>query len=282
MDSSTRSLAGRTASSAGEVTSPLVAMADGMSSSAWVVSIDGVESVIRVPKNDGRRPVPRYAAELRLLELLAGRGVPVATGRVVVVDGFECSVAARLPESPVAEWSEAFIDDVAGALSVLHMTQSSLAVEDDVSARFHLASIWPFDSTDLRDHAVAAWRPELVDALEAHRKRILDAAEGPRTVVHTDLHPQHLLQDDSKRLTGILDFGDAFAGTAAWDIACLRYYQGGAVAGAIVDRHVFGRSLDEPARLLGLPWGLYKLAKTPDRADVRERVDAMFRAAGLC
>lgn len=243
-------------------------IADGMSSAAWLGVVDGRRHVVRVPKNDGRRPPPRYRAEARLLCDLADRGAPVAQATVVEIGGAECSVALELPGRPVGpdDWSPELLDQLRAALAIVHATPAALAVEPDVVRRFHLARIWPFDGSDLGDHpAIARW-PARTKAIAARQDDILAAGAAPACVVHTDLHRDHLLVADG-RLAGILDFVDAFAGPAGWDDASLRYYHGDRVAGPPT----------EEARLLGIAFALYKLDKTPDRADVVQRVDALLR-----
>jgi len=242
-------------------------LSEGMSSAAYRGSVAGTSYVIRVGKNDGRRPQPRYEAEARLLDDLADRGVPVARARTCLIDRVLCSIAPELPGHPVQpeDWTPTLLDDLGKSLRIVHQTDPALAVQREVLARFHLARIWPFDGSSLTDHPIAARWPERVATIASQAEAILDAGAAPATVVHTDLHWDHLLVTDG-RLTGILDFGDAFAGPAAWDDACLRYYHGPAVAD-------LG---DEPARLLGIAFALYKLAKTPERDDVVDRVDSML------
>lgn len=252
-------------------------LASGMSSQAWVGSVGTDRWVVRVPVGDGRRPTPDYRTESVLLRAAAERGVPVATSTVVDVGGVACSVARERPGRPVgvADWDEVLVEDVAVALRALHTLDPALAVEQDIVTRFHLATIWPFDDTRLDDHPVAARWPSLVPSLLAHRDGILEAGSGPATVVHSDLHPDHLLIEDG-RLTGLLDLGDTFPGPAEWDVACLRYYHAD-----IADRiAAAGGCWDlERARRLTIAFGLYKLAKQPDRAVVVERVETILRAA---
>lgn len=249
-----------------------------MSSQAWVGDVDGQRWVVRVPVGDGRRPTPDYRAESVLLQAAAERGVPVSPSTIVAVDGVACSVAPELAGRPVTanDWDEALVGDVADALARLHTLDPALAVEHDLVARFHLATIWPLDGTDLGDHPVAARWPELVDALLEQRDRILEAATAsPATVVHSDLHAEHLLVDGG-RITGLLDLGDTFPGPAEWDIACLRFYHR-----EIADRVVAARERWDVARvqLLAIPFALYKLAKQPQRAVVIDRVEPILRSA---
>ena len=176
----------------------------------------------------------------------------------MTIEGVVCSVAPQLPGRPVRpeDWTPQLLGQLRDALGIVHATEPTLAVERDVVARFHLARIWPFDGADLHGHPIAARWPELITAIADRAEPILAAGLAPATVVHTDLHWDHLLVDDG-RLAGILDFGDAFAGPPGWDEACLRYYHGDAIAGPAT----------EQGRLLGIAFALYKLDKTPARDD---------------
>lgn len=252
-----------------------------MSSSAWVGAIDGVEHIVRVPVGDGKRPTPDYTGEARLLDDLHERGAPIAPIRIVRVDGHDCSIARRVQGRPVNpdDWTDELVQAVARFLTILHATAPDLAVEPDIVRRFHLAPIWPFDDSRLADHAVSRIWPDRVAELDARRGNILAAAAGPRTVVHTDLHPQHLIvagPGQPNGLVGVLDFGDAFAGVAAWDHACLRYYHGDNVEQRVAIAMGGSAPAAEHVDFIGIAWALYKLAKTPDRVDIRERVDRLL------
>ena len=256
----------------GEVRGPVTLLAEGMSSSAWTGTVDGVRRVVRVPKMDGTRPTPRYDLEMRLLSELDRRGVPVMSGRVVSVDGVRCAVADLCPHPGVRDWNDEFVADVAAAFSTLHSLDPLLAVEADIVARLHLARSWPFDGSDLTRHPVARWGDDLVATLEGRRDEIEWAAEQAVTVAHTDLHVDHLLQDDRGRLAAVLDFGDAFAGSAGWDFASMRYSLGLEIAGRIAAVYPDGDRISALADVLAIPWALYKLDKSPDRPIVQRRV----------
>ena len=138
--------------------------------------------------------------------------------------------------------------------------------------RFYLARLWPLDGTELHDHPLTSRLPEHVDWVASQRETILAEAHQPACVVHTDLHWDHLLRTDDGRLGGLLDFGDAFEGPPAWDFACLRYYHGHAVARRVAAAYPGGADVLRRSTTLGIAFGLYKLDKTPDRADVIDRV----------
>ncbi len=254
-------------------------LATGMSSAAFVGSVNGDEYAVRVPIGVGRRPTPDYAREARLLADLGDRGAPVSVPIVVEVRDRVCSVAPRIIGRRVEpnDWTHALVDHVASFLAVLHETEPAFAVEPDVLRRFHLARIWPFDGSDLGDHPVARIWPDGVGEIEDMRSAIETAGSRPSTVVHTDLHSEHLLVDGAGSLAGVLDFGDAFAGPPAWDHACIRYYHGDEVAVRVAEAMDTESPSADDVDLLSVAWALYKLAKTPDRPDVRTRVDRLLQ-----
>jgi aminoglycoside phosphotransferase (APT) family kinase protein len=77
------------------------------------------------------------------------------------------------------------------AVAVNSMPCRAGRTPDDVAAE--VRSVW--------DDAVAA-----------------DAWEGPPVWVHGDLHPANVVVSDGT-LSGVVDFGDLFAGDPAWDLA---------------------------------------------------------------
>ena len=256
-------------------------LSQGMSSMAWLGTVDGVDYVVRVPVGDGKRPTPNYTDEARLLDDLYRRGANVAPIRIVRIEDYDCAVAPRMPGKPVEpdDWSDELIHAAARFFTVLHATSPDLAVEHDIVRRFHLASIWPFDGTKLGNHAISDVWPDRVASIEALREDIIEAASGPQTVNHTDLHPRHLLvrgTGDHVELTGMLDFGDALAGAAAWDHACFRYYHGDDVHHRVAAAMGSAAPSERDIDLIGIAWVLYKLAKTPERMDLRPRIERML------
>lgn len=253
-------------------------LAEGMSSSAWTGAVDGREMVVRIPKNDGLRPEPHYDDEARLLADLARLGAAVAPCRVVEVDGIRCSIAERIPGEPVRpdEWTDRFGRDVADTLGALHSLAPGAAPALSAVERFHLARLWPLDGSRLADHPVAARWPERIDPLAALEADVRAACTAPATVVHSDLHWEHLLRTGGGRLAAVLDFGDAFAGPAAWDFACLRYYHGDDVAALVAQHHPDGTAALAASGLVGITFGLYKLDKTPERDEVVARVERLL------
>lgn len=76
-------------------------------------------------------------------------------------------------------------------------------------------------------------------------------------------------------LTGLLDFGDAFIGSAAWDVALLRHYFGADAADAVATVLDDTGRLASDGALLAIAVAAYKLAKQPDRPGA---LDALARA----
>jgi aminoglycoside phosphotransferase (APT) family kinase protein len=269
-------------------------LAEGMSSTAWLGTVMGTDLVVRTPVVAGPRPAPRYAVECALNERLRRAGVPAADTRVLVVDGVVCTAAPRLPGRPVRPdgWGESFVADVARALHATHSlptrgwgqpTQGPGSLLGNVSGgaeaavqRFWLARIWPFDDTRLSEHPAASLFPEKMGSIAAMEPAIREEAERDPCLVHTDLHWDHLLRDENERLAGLLDFGDAFIGSVAWDFACLRYYHGETATEQVTGAYAGGDEIRARARILGVAFALYKIDKTPTRSDVIERAEPML------
>ncbi|WP_440580591.1 aminoglycoside phosphotransferase family protein [Streptomyces sp. PT19] len=79
----------------------------------------------------------------------------------------------------------------------------------------------PKDCTDGFDHFFDAVAPgDIADGLRAVWDDAVAAPgwEGPPLWVHGDLHPANVVVSDGA-LSGVLDFGDMFAGDPAWDLA---------------------------------------------------------------
>jgi len=229
-------------------------LAPGMTSTAWQASRGHGGWVARVPLPDSGRRVT-YRAEAHIGAILAMAGHPVATWTTVEVEGVPISVGPYrpgVPVDPVQPWSEEFTAAVAHTLVTLHGLDCSdwgpLRDEDDrlvgisrdqsaaVIDRWCHAAMWPFDGSDLHAHPLTRFAPELVEAVAAASESIVVAARDRRGVVHSDLHPQHLLVGAKGELAGVLDFGAAFIASRAWDFALLIHYYGLATAAGVA-RH---------------------------------------------
>jgi aminoglycoside phosphotransferase (APT) family kinase protein len=98
-------------------------------------------------------------------------------------------------------------DTLAGFLQALHVEAPAEApIATDRGAH-------PRNCTDGFEHFFQAVAPDdIADAVAAQ------AWEGPPVWVHGDLHPANVVVSDGT-LSGIVDFGDMFAGDPAWDLA---------------------------------------------------------------
>jgi aminoglycoside phosphotransferase (APT) family kinase protein len=241
----------------------------------------------------------RFQAEATLGALLAGRGHPVASWTVIEIDGISCVVGERLSGSPIAyggRWTPAFCARLGDLLTDLHalpatgfgplvndpgqLRGETRTAREGARRRWCWAPCWPFDGSDLADHPVARLLPEAAPVAATQQQALLvAAAEGQTGVVHSDLHREHLLAGAGGELTGVLDFGDAFVGVAAWDFALLHWYYGPEISRAVARHHPGGTQVHEQGRLLALAVGLYKLAKSPTDSHVPPRLRRLLSAA---
>jgi len=255
-------------------------LASGRSSQAWRTVDSTQQGVIRVPiPNSGR--LIKYRSEVLIGELLADAAHPVSRWNVVRVDDVECAIGTILGGSPVAydsDWSPSFTAAFASVLRDLHrlpvtgwgplantsdeLRGTSESANDGIIDRWFHAPIWPFDRADLAAHTVAALDPDLVPVITARRDAIAAAAAEPFGIVHSDLHNQHLLHVGGD-LTGVLDFGDAFIGSTAWDFALLDWYYGAGNAQRVAQAYGADSELTERGTLLAIAVGCYKVAKAP-------------------
>lgn len=252
------------------------------------------EWIVRVPVAGTDRSI-RLRAEAAVGGLLAARGHPVASWEVVDVDGITCAVGERLAGTSISygtEWAPEFSVRLGDLLADLHSLPAdgfgplvddadelhgeSVSALGGVRRRWCWATCWPFDGSDLVDHPVSHLMPEAASAIARLEQQLLGAIEGPIGVVHSDLHHEHLLAGSAGGLTGVLDFGDAFIGSVAWDFAQLHWYYGPDVSDAVARRHPDGEELDERGRLLATALGIYKLAKSPTDPKVPPRLQRIL------
>lgn len=266
-------------------------VASGRSSSAWAASSASGEWIVRLPVPESGRTLS-YRSEARIGQLLHALGHPVATWSLVHVDDALCSVAPLLQGRPV-DYGEPFQPGFAAALGrfglfdLHHLDASGFGplVDDDrflqgrsrslrtgVVDRWYHAPIWPFDDSDLSSHVVTNVAPGIVKKIERLRPWIIEASEGPVGVVHSDLHREHLLRDEAGGLGAVLDFGDAFRGSVAWDFALLHWYYGSDDADSVAAGYPEPDGLRTRAAHLAVAVGLYKLAKNPGDPVVPRRL----------
>ncbi len=267
----------------------LLELPAGRTSDAYLAETDGGEVVVRVPILESGRLLS-YWSEQEIGEQLAEAGCPVARWQVVEVDAMLCSIAPRLSGEPISYshvWSDELAADVAKTLHQFHvlpvsgwgplvnrlgpLTGASPDQTAGVVDRWFHAQIWPFDGSDLGDHSVTA-EADLFDAVRGRGAEILAAACAPFGPVHSDLHRLHLLLTVDRRLGGLLDFGDAFVGSTAWDFALLGWYYGSSNAAAVASHYPGGGDLRQRSHALALAVGLYKWAKNPTDPEPQNRL----------
>ncbi len=270
--------------------------ATGRSSQAWRGTRSDTDSVIRVPiPNSGR--LMSYRSEALITRLLTDAGHRVSPWDLVPVDDIECSIGPFLPGTPVEDdrtWPKPFVAGVAAILRELHQLPAtgwgplqnradrlhgtSLSATAGIVERWFHAPIWPFDHSTLDTHPLATLDPELLPTLAELGNAIIDAASEPYGVLHSDLHRQHLLRDGDQ-LAGVLDFGDAFVGSTAWDFALLHWYHGPRNTRHVADAYRADNDLTTRGALLAVAVGCYKIAKTPGDATHRTRLRSLLDSA---
>lgn len=263
-------------------------LSTGRTSEAWVADTGLGRWVARLPVEDSGRS-SSFSSEELISRWLAARNCAVAEWTVVIVDGVACSVAPLLPGQPIeygVGWSVEFADSVAMVLHQLHhlpvsefgplentdteLRGRSASALQGIVDRWCRGSIWPFDQSSLDRHPACRVASDLVDRAAHHADAILAAADGFTGLAHSDLHREHLLIVDGSRLGGMLDFGDAFIGSMAWDFALLEWYFGRANTQLVADGYPGGAELHRRGSVLAIAIGFYKLAKNPgDRSAVQ-------------
>jgi aminoglycoside phosphotransferase (APT) family kinase protein len=106
-------------------------------------------------------------------------------------------------------------DALAGFLQALHVeapAEAPIATDRGAHPRNCTDGFENFFRAVAPDDIAADVRTVWDDAVAAH------AWEGPPVWVHGDLHPANVVVSDGT-LSGIVDFGDMFAGDPAWDLA---------------------------------------------------------------
>ena len=267
------------------------ALSTGRSSLAWVAQVGKERWVARVPVKDSGRRIA-YQAELAIGRYLTSLGHPVADWKIVDHNGTMCSVAREVPGVPAEydrAWSDDFARQLAHVLADLHEmpAEGFGPLADDqqrlmhglsedrihgITDRWCHARIWPFDDSSLADHPITELAPDIAHAVAALVVDIEAANTGSTGIVHSDLHREHLLVGKDGSLTGVLDFGDAFIGSIAWDFALLNWYYGTANAATVARHYPAGPDALDRGATLSVVVGLYKLAKNPNDPAVIPRL----------
>jgi aminoglycoside phosphotransferase (APT) family kinase protein len=229
-----------------------VALPSGVSCDAWRVESDRGPLVVRVERAD--RPAaeadePRFEAQAGIVERIAEVDATLAvprnldTGRESElgwsVDTLVPGAAVRDVDAP----SRAAAAELGRLLAALHalpvegfgmledrrdgLRGSAGSFLEGVLARY--AKAWPYSGQPLVAHPVARVAPQLVGALGELREQLERYADSSTiAALHGDLHGGHVFVEEG-RLAGVIDFGSAWAGPAAFDLASVAVFMGWAV-----------------------------------------------------
>ncbi|MFE0806232.1 aminoglycoside phosphotransferase family protein [Streptomyces sp. NPDC058794] len=182
----------------------------------------GSELAVRVPRTERAPDLQRK--ERRWLPVLAPRlplpvPEPVRTGEPSARFPKPWTVMTWVPGEPLDHTPISRGDDSADRLArflgALHVPAPAEApAGSDRGAH-------PGDCADGFDHFFEAVAPcDIAEDLRAVWDDAVAAPEweGPPVWVHGDLHPANVVVSDGT-LSGVIDFGDLFAGDPAWDLA---------------------------------------------------------------
>jgi aminoglycoside phosphotransferase (APT) family kinase protein len=194
-------------------------VAGGWDNQQWRV---GDELAVRMPRTERAPGLQRK--ERRWLPVLAPRlplpvPNPVRTGEASALFPKPWTIMTWVPGEPLDQTSISRGDDAAEALArflrALHVEAPAGApVSADRGAH-------PRRCTDGFDHFFEAVAPgDIADEVRAVWADAVAAPEweGPPVWVHGDLHPANVVVSEGT-LSGVIDFGDLFAGDPAWDLA---------------------------------------------------------------
>ena len=259
---------------------PLDRVGDGFASEAWRSVLPDVGPVVLRVANDRGLTTVTYPMEHALLTALGAGGAPVprpivGSWEVAAWDGPAWSMttwAAGTPLQP-ADHARAVPDLTAsvralrgvvtggghGPLVVDERGRLAGARSDPADGLVTWAErpLWPLDGSRLADHPAIGEDPALVAAMDAHAATVrASLVDGPRSVLHSDLHGENVLDDDG-RLT-VIDVGEALIGPVDWDIAAIAFFLDWPTADAVA-----GALGDAPARratvaAIGLAFGAYR------------------------
>ncbi|NEA53425.1 aminoglycoside phosphotransferase family protein [Streptomyces sp. SID13666] len=182
----------------------------------------GNELAVRMQRMD---PTPELQLkERRWLPVLAPRlplpvPIPVRFGEPSERFPKHWTVMTWVPGEPLDHGSisrgDHAADTLAGFLRALHVeapAEAPIATDRSAHPRNCTEGFENFFQAVAPDDITADVRAVWEDAVAA------DAWEGPPVWVHGDLHPANVVVSDGT-LSGIVDFGDMFAGDPAWDLA---------------------------------------------------------------
>ncbi len=224
--------------------------------------------------------VPRPVQGSWQIEDWPGPPFSLTTG----LDGAPLSVADHSRAAPaLAAFLRLFhTQDIGGfgALGVrdgrLHGLQSSMAAGLLDWAR---RPLWPLGEARLATHSALADRHSLRAQLEAHAPTVrLALSRGPGVPLHSDLHEENILDADGT--LGIIDFGEALIGPAAWEFASLGYFMDWPFADATLAAYASNGAelarLQNDATAIGVCFGVYRWAQDRELGIDEDAYDEAF------
>ncbi|WP_274034324.1 aminoglycoside phosphotransferase family protein [Streptomyces sp. MMBL 11-1] len=200
----------------------------------------GGELAVRMPRTERAPELQRK--ERRWLPVLAPRlplpvPNPVRTGEPSVRFPKPWTIMTWVPGEPLDRTSISRGDHAAGALADF-LRALHVAAPADAPAGSDRGG-HPGLHTEGFDHFFHAVVPEgVADEVRAVWEDAVAAPgwEGPPVWVHGDLHPANVVVSDGT-LSGVIDFGDLFAGDPAWDLAAAWVVLPGGAASRFFDAY---------------------------------------------
>ncbi|MEZ4501898.1 MAG: aminoglycoside phosphotransferase family protein [Dehalococcoidia bacterium] len=134
--------------------------------------------------------------------------------------------------------------------------------------------LWPFDGRPLIAMPVARVAPRLIASMapiEPALQRFGALTSG--VLLHGDLNPAHVWVDEDEAFTSLIDFGDAFVGPPAADIATFAYFSGWDCARWLLEGYTEEPMLRElrldEARLFSVAYALHRINRGAQQGDDR-------------
>ena len=202
--------------------------------------LDTGEWIFKFP----RRPEvePAFRSEIALLRSLAG-AVPLEVPRfeVVVEEPVLFAGYPKIPGAPLTPdfRTERAGRDLAGFLAALHALPVDVALGAGVPGG---AEAWRARQEELVADLVAKVSPLLPERERDIARAVFDAFladaasfDFEPAPIHYDVGPTHLLARADGSLTGVIDWGDAWVGDPAADLAWALQGAGPAFARAVAD-----------------------------------------------
>ena len=277
----------------------------GASSTAWIISCNKDNYVLRVMPPNMNRPVT-YRSEFIILKSLFNDGLPVpeplltSFSHPTKLHGAEAWAITRpVPGKPILKnkLEPSICVHIGQFLRHLHalpcsgfgrlveeaetITGQQLSHIEGIRARWCWAKIWPFDDSLLDEHPIAMMQPDLFRAISALQEDISQCGQANNVVLnHADLYGEHIFIHNG-RLSGIIDFGAAFIGVAGWDFAVIAFYHGWNALKTILEHYAHDESdysyLLRQSQLLAIAVGLYKLDKAVTANRATEKLQRVLR-----